>query len=289
MKTPVFTLRRLLIVALLLVSGWALYLHRPAPALTAPQVEVVELRDLTWVEVREAIKSGKTSVIIPTAGIEQNGPHAVLGKHGYIVAYTAREIARALGDTLVAPVIETVPEGPVDPPEGHMAFPGTLSLPEAVFEALLEYTARSLNAHGFTAIYLLGDSGGNQAAQARVAEKLNKEWADSGVGVYHLDDYYLENGQIAWLRAQGYSDAEIGSHAGIRDTSELLAVHAQGVRQDRLAPNGGRFNEATGVIGDPTLASVEIGKKMLALKIQAALRQIRKLRGEAPPPETPTQ
>ncbi len=73
-------------------------------------------------------------------------------------------IARRLGKTLVAPVIAYVPEGNIDPPEGHMTSPGTISLPEPVFAAVLEATARSFIATGFKTILFIGDSGGNQAA-----------------------------------------------------------------------------------------------------------------------------
>ena len=265
----------------LLVTGLFFYLNHFMPTLTAPETQEVHLRDLTWVEVRSLIEQGKTSVIIPTAGTEQNGPHAVLGKHGYVIEYTASAIARALKDTLVAPTIETVPEGPIDPPGGHMTFAGTISLPEEVFELILEYSARSLKAHGFKTILFLGDSGGNQGGQARVAEKLNNEWRGTDVATYHISDYYSANGQAQWLREQGYSDREIGSHAGIRDTSELLAIQPDGVRLTHLNAGGRRYSEATGSNGDPTLASAEIGHVMLEMKIDAALRQIYMLRSNS--------
>ncbi len=83
----------------------------------------VFLEDLTWTEVRDALAAGTTTVIIPTGGTEQNGPHMVLGKHNYLVRYKAGEVARRLGNALVAPVMAYVPEGDVDPPTGHMRFP----------------------------------------------------------------------------------------------------------------------------------------------------------------------
>ncbi len=258
-----------------LVAGvliWAAFLPG---SLTAPLPETVYLEEMTWVEVREAIDQGRTTVIVPTGGTEQNGPHAVLGKHNYIARRTAGWIALALGDALVAPVIPIVPEGGIEPPEGHMNFAGTISLPEEVFAAVLEYTARSLRAHGFRVIAFIGEHGGNQAAQQAVADKLNAEWAGSGTRVLHVGDYYAANGQWDWLVAEGESADTIGLHAGIRDTSELMAVYPEGVRQDRVAPNGGPANEPTGVNGDPTRASAERGEALLRLKVEAALRQIR--------------
>jgi len=82
-----------------------------ASPLFAQVPETVFLEELTWPEVRDAIQAGKTTVLIATGGTEQNGPHMVLGKHNFIVKHTAEQIARRLGDALVAPVVAYVPEG----------------------------------------------------------------------------------------------------------------------------------------------------------------------------------
>ena len=122
----------------------------------------VFLEELTWTEVRDAIDSGTTTIIIPTAGTEQNGPHMVLGKHKFIVNYASAMIARELGNTLVAPVVTYVPEGDVNnPTRGHLSKAGTITFPEEFYTKLLEYAARSLAVHGFTDIVMIGDSGGN--------------------------------------------------------------------------------------------------------------------------------
>ena len=63
--------------------------------------DTVFLDEFTWTEVRDLIDNGTTTVIVATAGTEQNGPHMVLGKHKFIVSYAAEQIARRLGDTLV--------------------------------------------------------------------------------------------------------------------------------------------------------------------------------------------
>lgn len=262
-----------------LVAAAAVFLvlaaaNLPRP-LTAPLPAGVYMEEMTWVEVREALRRGKTIAIVPTGGVEQNGPHMVLGKHNYIVRFAAGRIAEALGDALVAPVVAFVPEGRIDPPSGHMGYPGTLSVPDDVFAAILEHMARSLRAHGFETILFLGDSSGNQAPQAAVAERLNAEWAGQGVTVIHVGDYYGANGQTEWLLGQGESAATIGRHAGIRDTSELMAVFPEGVRRDRLATDGGRYGEPTGVSGDPARASAERGAALLRLKVEAAVRQLR--------------
>ena len=73
--------------------------------------DTVFLDELTWMEVRDKIESGTSTVIVATAGTEQNGPHMVLGKHKFIIRHAADQIARRLGNALVAPVIAYVPEG----------------------------------------------------------------------------------------------------------------------------------------------------------------------------------
>ena len=232
----------------------------------------VHLEDLTWTEVYAAMEDGYDTVIVPTGGTEQNGPHAVLGKHNFIVRATSAEIAARLGGTLVAPVIAYVPEGETgETPTDHMRWPGTLSVPEPVFEAVLEHTARSLATHGFTRILFVGDSLNNQAPQERVASRLTAEWRDEGIRVFHIGDYYAANGQTSFLAEQGFTEAQIGNHAGIRDTSELVAVNPAGVRARPLAPPQGAH---PGSDGAPGLASDEIGRAMLDLKIKAALAQI---------------
>jgi creatinine amidohydrolase/Fe(II)-dependent formamide hydrolase-like protein len=242
--------------------------------LTAPLPDTVEMADMTWVEVRSAIERGYTLAIVPTGGIEQNGPHMVLGKHDYIVRNAAGRIARELGRTLVTPVVSFVPEGGYDPPTGNMQFPGTLGIPEPVFAQVLEGIARSLKSAGFKTICFVGDHGGSQAAQAAVATKLNGEWAGQAMTVLHVTDYYVDEAQVAYLRGQGETPGTIGGHAGLIDTSELLAVHPQGVDLSRLATLPLR-PEPTGHSGDPVRASAAYGKVLLDIRIDAALRQIR--------------
>jgi creatinine amidohydrolase/Fe(II)-dependent formamide hydrolase-like protein len=258
----------------------AVMLCAAATRAEAPAASTVMLEDLTWVELRARIRAGATAVIVPTGGTEQNGPHMVLGKHNYIVRYTAEHIARELGGTLVAPVIAYVPEGRIDPPQGHMRFAGTISLPESAFEDLLEAAARSFRAHGFRTIFFLGDSGGNQRAQARVAKRLSRRWRREGVRVVQVGDYYARNGQVDWLRRQGETMKAIGNHAGIRNTSELLAVHPEGVRKPLLAPGAlARFRNP-GNDGDPSRASAKRGRVLIQLKIDAALKQMRSVLAE---------
>jgi creatinine amidohydrolase len=221
----------------------------------------VVLEDLTWTELRDDIGAGKTTIIVPIGGTEQNGPAMALGKHNRRVKLLSERIAVALGNALVAPVIAYVPEGNLSPPSGHMRFPGTISVPEGAFETILESSARSFKLHGFKDIVFLGDHGGYQANEKSVANKLNREWASSNVRAHAMTQYY-EAAQIDFvriLRNQGFTPSEIGTHAGLNDTSLMLALDPSLVREDRLS-NGAKFGSADGVYGDPSKASASLGK-----------------------------
>jgi creatinine amidohydrolase len=242
---------------------------------TAQVPDTVFIEELTWTEVRDAIKAGKTTVILPTGGTEQNGPHMVLGKHNFIIKHTSEQIARRLGNALVAPVVAYVPEGNLDPPSGHMRYAGAITLPIEHYMKLLEYAARSFKVNGFKDIVFIGDSGGNQDGMQKVSEMLNKEWAASGVRIHFVPEYYRGTGFSEWLISQGEKKEDIGSHAGITDTSQLLAVDPRHIRKDKLADRGGF--EGSGVSGNPTRASVAYGKKGLELKIETTLKRLKEM------------
>src|SRR5687768_9689108 len=137
-------------------------------AAAAPS-DSVYLEELTSTEVAAKVTRGTILALVPIGGTEQNGENIVLGKHNVRARLLAGDIARALGNAVVAPVIAYVPEGSIDPPTGHMRGAGTISIPVDAFEKTLEATARSLLKHGFAAIVLLGDHGGYQASLTRVA------------------------------------------------------------------------------------------------------------------------
>ena len=133
----------------------------------------VFIEELTWMEVRDALRAGKTTVIIATGGVEMNGPYLAMGKHNYVVRATAEAIARKLGNALVAPVVPFVPEGNFDPPTAAMRYSGSISMQADTYKRLLADIATSLQVGGFQNIVMIGDSGGNQTGMKEVAAELN--------------------------------------------------------------------------------------------------------------------
>jgi len=154
-----------------------------------PMPNTVWIEEMTWMDVRDSLKAGNTTAIIATGGMEPNGPWLVTGKHNYVLRTNCEAIARKLGNALCAPIVEYVPEGRIEPPSGHMRSPGTISLREETFQALLTDIAHSLKVHGFKNIIMIGDSGGNQNGQKAVADKLTAQFAGSAF-VATIPGYY---------------------------------------------------------------------------------------------------
>jgi len=262
------------------LSDWALLgaLVVFSPAIAAgPASPSIHLEEMTSTELRERIAAGATTVLIPVGGTEQNGPHMALGKHTVRARVLAERIAQRLGNAVVAPVVAYVPEGAIDPPAAHMRFAGTVSIPESTFESLLESAARSFKRHGFRDVVFLGDHGGYQKNQERVALRLNREWAvQPACRVHALAEYYrvTQTEYVDALKARGFGADEIGSHAGLADTALTLALDASLVRNEALA-DAAQAGLRAGVYGDPRRATAELGQLGVERIVEATVTAIR--------------
>src|SRR6185369_9767068 len=153
--------------------------------------------------------------------------------------------------------------------------PGTISVPEAAFEQVLESAARSFRHHGFRDIVFLGDHGTYQKNLTSVANRLNREWASTPVRVHAIVEYYraTETAYVQALRSRGFRDDEIGKHAGLGDTSLALAIDPGLVRTERLASVP---KDADGVTGDPRRSSAELGQLGVDAIVTATVDAIRR-------------
>lgn len=245
-------------------------MERPIDALSTVWIE-----EMTWMEVRDALRDGKTTAIVSTGGIEQNGPYLATGKHNYMLEGACEGIARKLGDALCAPVVKLVPEGAIEPEKtGHMRYPGTISLREETFRAVLEDVGGSLRAHGFTDVIFIGDSGGNQRGMEAVAATLNERWA--GEGRAHFVPEFYRYGEVhAWMNQE--LGIEETTNDGIHDDFVITAImmvedpamvrHAQRLAAGRASINGVS-------IADKEWA-VETGRKLLAFRVDRTVEAIR--------------
>lgn len=247
--------------------------HARQPDISAEQRDYTPpslwLEELTWPEIAMSLQAGYRAVLVPTGGIEQNGPHMPLYKHRRILGVTAPQIAQTLGKTLIAPIIDFVPAGDVKNKTGNMAFSGTISIPPRIFAGILEHTTRSLLAHGFTHIFYIGNNEQNLPWQ----EKTASEFQAQGHQVFHLNRYYANDLQEEFLQIQGFSESAIGGHAGLRDTSEFMAASSNEVRRNRLENiDESRFKQM-GAYGYAARAAPGIGGMLLRLKVEQAVMQ----------------
>ena len=152
-----------------------------------------------------------------------------------------------------------------------MRFPGTITVPEETFEKVLESAGRSFKLAGFRDIVFLGDHGGYQRADKAVAARLDREWVGTDVRAHAIEEYYRasETEFPQLLKSKGYSEEEVGTHAGLADTSLMLAVDPHLVRTNRLQPG-------EGVHGDPQHSNPQLGQLGVDLIVTRTVDAIRK-------------
>ena len=226
--------------------------------------------ELTWMEVRDLIENGYTQVIVPTGGIEQNGPFLSTGKHNVILQAACPEIAKKLGNTLCAPIIKFVPEGNIEPPSGAMLFPGSISLRAETYHMLLDDIASSLKQSGFKNIIFIGDSGGNQKGMEIVAKKLNQRWSGSGVLAHYIPEYY----NPGWEETERFTKEVLGveetsndgHHDDIWVTAMMMVTDPEQVRHQQRIDAG--LASINGVDITPIGETTELGRKMLEFRAE---------------------
>ena len=258
--------------------------------------------ELTWMEIRDLVRAGTTTIIIGTGGVEQNGPYVVGGKHNLVLQTVLPYIALSIPKSLIAPIVKFVPEGQIDPtPSSHMQYWGTISLEPSTFEALLTDICRSYRVHGFTDIVLLGDSGGNQTGMRNVANALNAKWTTAGYSarVHYLPEYYNEDPwSYAYLKSIGITqidktpgaqpDAPTHTRNGMHDDiyyeAQVAVVDPKFIRAGERAKAG--LLELHGVSLTPMSRTIEIGKKLAAYRAEITAKAFKasrvRLRGKQP-------
>jgi creatinine amidohydrolase/Fe(II)-dependent formamide hydrolase-like protein len=245
------------------------------------QTKTVDFELMTWPELKRAIgEQGKTTALLFNGGTEQRGPQGVSGAHTFVAQLLGREIAEKLGNAIVAPVL------PYSVNNASAALPGTIGLTGPIFAAVNEQVAEQLIVNGFKNVVLMGDHGGGQRELAEVAKKLDAKYAGKGIRVVYCADVYAKAGTDInqWLTKH---DLPVGSHASIKDTSELwyLGGDKGWIRKDQIATAVSDAGHKNGISGDARRSSPEIGKVVSDIKVDNAVAQIRQLL-DAPAPAT---
>jgi hypothetical protein len=274
------------VLALMLVPGLAraqeIDPNMPRPIAAR---DTVWLEEMTWLEIRDAIRAGKTTAIVATGGIEQNGPYVATGKHNYVIQATAEAIARRLGNALIAPIVKFVPEGNIDPPEGHMRFPGTFSLSDETYQALLTDITASLKQHGFKHILFIADSGGNVEGMQAVAARLTTAWKGTPT-VHYIREYYEQDiWSYDYLKSLGIvqqPDVKTAARAGLHDDYHYEAIIAtvdpRHIRIDERKKAG--LASIHGISVVPVQKTIANGKKLIEYRVGITVTAIKKALGQ---------
>ena len=237
----------------------------------------VWIEELTWLEVRDRIAGGATTAIVPTGGIEQNGPYLATGKHNVILEALCPAIAEKLGNALCAPIVPFVPEGDIDPPSGAMRYHGTITVRDETYQALLEDIGGSLGAHGFTDVVFIGDSGGNQQGMADAAAALNERWAGSGRTAHFVREFYSPG----WEETERYTEEVLGVaetesdgyHDDMWVTAFMAVVDPETIRWDQRVDAG--LASINGVSLVPLQRTIELGERIVDFRSEYTAQHIR--------------
>ena len=253
-----------------------------------PAPNTVWLEEMTWMDVRDALAAGKTTAIIATGGMEPNGPWLVTGKHNYVLQANCEAIARKLGNALCAPIVKFVPEGNIERKTSHMASPGTISMREETFRAILTDITHSLKQHGFKTIIYIGDSGGNQPGQRYVADSLNKLW-NADPMVLHIQEYYTYNKVGEHMGKKIVEGTADNLHDDPIITLNMFATDPKSIRyEERVKANKATINGFS--VADSKKNS-KLAKEIIEFRTQYTIDAIKKSianKGTLPaPPRTP--
>jgi creatinine amidohydrolase len=240
-------------------------------------VDSVWIEELTYLEVRDAMKAGKTTALVFAGSTEQNGPYMAGGKHQYAIKLVAEQIARKLGNALVAPII---PLEAGDPDNKYLEW-GSLYLTQETFQAVVRDVATSLKSQGFKHILLMGDSGGNTAGLRAVAQDLSTKWGGTP-GILHIPEYYnwtSKGGVRDFVTSNGIPEKinADGIHDEYGLTAVMMAYDPKLVRVDERVAAGKTTINGVSIL--PKEKTIEFGKKIVEFRANVAVEAIKKAIG----------
>jgi creatinine amidohydrolase len=270
--------------------------QRPTASVnTQPRIDVremprpIDLHDSVWIEnltmleVRDLIRNGKTTALVFTGGIEENGPYLTTGKHNNVLKAMGESIARSLGNALVAPIVTLEPGNPTRP----NLSPGTIVLSQATFRAVLVDMGQSLRSQGFTDVVFMGDSGGNINGMKDAAATLNGEWAKTpcvapckNAVAYFIPEFYnYADVEKFEEEALGIHEKLEGYHDDYYISSIIATVDTNGIRMPERV-KAGKF-VINGVPLAPIEKTIANGKRIVQFRTDAAVAALKKAMKDA--------
>jgi creatinine amidohydrolase/Fe(II)-dependent formamide hydrolase-like protein len=250
---------------------------RPIEALNSLWIE-----ELTWMEIRDAVQGGKTTALVLTGGVESNGPHLASGKHNYSNQLMGPAVAEALGDALIAPLVTLEPGNPSR--DVMLGNTGPV-VSEETYIAWLTDIGDSLRGMGFTEVYFLGDSGGNQDGMAAAAEALTAKYQGEPTVFHHVPEFYNHEFVRQYIQEDlGIpEELEYTASRGSDGIHEELSIDAV---MSVIDPTSIRFPQRVdaglatinGVSLEPLAETQELGRKIIDFRTQITVDAIEALR-----------
>ncbi|MGE0005182.1 MAG: creatininase family protein [Parvibaculaceae bacterium] len=241
------------------------------------------LEDLTWPEAGRRLEEGRHVVVPIGARAKEHGHHLPL-KTDFMLARALCDGIAAELPVLVAPVVD------FGYYPAFTAYPGSQHLKAETFMALLTEVIEPFILHGARAISIVNTGVSTEGPVEIVVRELQARHG-MRIAVAH----------IRRLGAAGESllGQKFGGHADEHETSLILAIDAAAVRMDRARQDYGHAAEEpdtvfyrptrfsgdqqspgyseTGARGDPTLATAEKGRAILAAQVSDLVSGLRKL------------
>jgi creatinine amidohydrolase/Fe(II)-dependent formamide hydrolase-like protein len=230
--------------------------------------------ELTWPEIEQRLKSMDVA-ILPTGAIEQHGPHLPLDVDAFDAEYLAKKVAEACSN----PKPFVLPLVPYGVSYHHDDFKGTISISNEALSKLIYDIGINLAKQGITKLLIINGHGDNSPTLNYAAQMINR---DAKIFVA------VDTGETSDFDIDNLTQTSNDVHAGEIETSTTLAIRPELVKMDLAKKASLNFTSrylnfsslrgvpwyaqtekisATGIMGDPTLATVEKGNKIWEIMI----------------------
>jgi len=233
------------------------------------------LGELTWPEAQIRFKEVDIA-LLPVGSIEQHGPHLPLDTDAFDANHLAREVAAVCSDPkpLVLPLVS------YGVSYHHGDFSGTINISPKTLSQIVYEIGMSAARNGITKLMIINGHGGNIPALQFAAQMINRD--------AHIFTC-VETGETSERDVLALIDTPNDVHAGEIETSTTLAIRPHMVRRKRIRKFIPKFSSRylnfsskrsvewyariakispSGVLGDPTKASKEKGKKIWTIMIK---------------------
>ena len=243
------------------------------------------LGELTWPEAERRLREVDVA-LLPVGAIEQHGLHLPLDTDAFDADHMARRVAEACSDPkpLVLPLI------PYGVSYHHDDFPGTISVGNEALSKMVYDVGMSCARHGITKLVIVNGHGGNTPTLQFAAQLINRN-----ANIFTA----VDTGETSDVDLAELCETPNDVHAGEIETSTALAVRPDLVRMDRAERFVPDFSNQyldfsarrsvewyartlkispNGVLGDPTLASAEKGRRMWKIMVANLVELVEELK-----------